>query len=89
MKKITFYADDEIVKELAELEKLLGVKTTTAALRHIVRRYRKDTQLITELRERISSMRTKMTDIYNALNARKQADQALNECSKKISEEIQ
>ncbi len=89
MKKITFYADDDIVKELAELEKLLGVKTTTAALRHVVRRYRKDAQLITDLKDRVSSMRTKMADIFNALNARKQADKALNECSKKISEDIQ
>ena len=88
MKKITFYADDDIVEELAELERLLGVKTTTAALRHVVRRYRKDAQLITDLKDRVSSMRTKMRDIFNALNARMQADKVLNECSQEISEEI-
>ncbi len=88
MKKITFYADDDIVKELAELEKLLGVKTTTAALRHIVRRYRKDAQMITDLKDRVSSMRTNMADIFNALNARKQADKILNECSKQIFKEL-
>lgn len=82
MKKITFYADDDLVRELAELEKMLGVKTTTAAIRHVVRQYRRDNQVINDLRQTLSSMRSRMRDIFNALNARKQADKILQECSR-------
>jgi hypothetical protein len=87
MKKITFYADDDLVRELAELEKILGVKTTTAAIRHAVRQYRRDNETISDLRQALSSMRSRMRDVFNALNARKQADRILQECSKQFPDE--
>lgn len=88
MKKITFYADDDLVRELAELEKMLGVKTTTAAIRHVVRQYRRDNQVIADLQQTLSSMRSRMRDVFNALNARKQADKVLRECSKQFPDDM-
>lgn len=88
MKKITFYADDDIVRELAELEKMLGVKTTTAAIRHVVRQYRKDNQVLNDLRQKLTSMKMRLRDILNALHVRRQADTILQECTRQIPDDL-
>ena len=77
-KKITFYADENTVEELARLEESFGVNTTTAVLRICVGQYRATDDAFQKVIGERNVLQAKYDSLLRACKQRRDAQQIIH-----------